>query len=290
MTVRPQKVLVTGASGFVGRHLVSALLARGVAVRAVSRNIETARAMPWFEAVDYVAADVHAAELDCGALTEGVDAIAHLAWPGLPNYQALFHFEHNLPADYRFLKGVVEAGVQQVLVSGTCFEYGLQSGPLSEQTPAQPNTPYGLAKNTLRLFLQALQRERPFTLQWARLFYLHGSGQNPNSLLASLDRAIDAGDRQFDMSAGEQLRDYLAIEQAAALLAELLARPELAGVINCCSGQPIAVRTLVERRVRQRQSPIALNLGHYPYSAHEPMAFWGVAERLRQLPGADHAA
>ena len=286
----PMTVLVTGATGFVGRHLISALLAKGFKVRAVSRNIVAARAMPWFDEVEFVAADIHTPDLDVESLADSIDAIAHLAWAGLPNYQALFHFERNLPLDYAFLKRVIEAGVSQVLVTGTCFEYGLQSGPLSEAMAAQPCTPYGLAKHTLRLFLEALQREHAFTLQWVRLFYLHGEGQNPNSLLASLDRAIDAGDTQFNMSKGDQLRDYLDIRQAASRLASLIARRDVDGVINCCSGQPVSVRALVEQRVRERQSSIVLNLGHYGYSVHEPMAFWGVAQRISQLTGEEHAA
>ncbi|WP_448723386.1 NAD-dependent epimerase/dehydratase family protein [Pseudomonas farris] len=284
------KVLVTGATGFVGRHLVEALLARGCEVRAVARDAETAAQLPWINAVEFVAADIHTADLDLGALTDGVDALAHLAWPGLPNYQALFHFEHNLMADYCFIKSVVAAGVKQILVTGTCFEYGMQSGPLSEQTEARPSNPYGLAKNTLRLFLENLQRQQPFTLQWARLFYLHGEGQNPNSLLAALDRAIEAGDDSFNMSAGEQLRDYLAINTAAGYLAAILQQREFDGVINCSSGQPISVRALVEQRLRERGASIDLSLGHYPYPTHEPMAFWGVADRLQQLLGAEHEA
>ena len=284
------KVLVTGATGFVGRHVVQALLARGCEVRAVARNAETAADLSWINAVEFIAADIHAPTLNIQALTDGVDAVVHLAWPGLPNYQALFHFEHNLMADYRFIKSAVEAGVSQVLVTGTCFEYGLQSGPLSEQTAAQPSNPYGLAKNTLRVFLQNLQQAQPFTLQWARLFYLHGEGQNPNSLLAALDRAIDAGDDSFNMSAGEQLRDYLAIETAAGYLAAILQQRKFDGVINCASGQPISVRALVEQRLQARGSSIRLNLGHYPYPTHEPMAFWGVTDRLQQLLGAEHEA
>ena len=280
------KVLVTGASGFVGRHLVAALLGRGCEVRAVARNAETAARMPWINAVEFVAADLHAADLDVGALADGIDALAHLAWPGLPNYQGLVHFEQNLMADYRFIKGTVEAGVSQVLVTGTCFEYGQQSGPLSEQAAAQPSNPYGLAKNTLRLFLQSLQQVQPFTLQWARLFYLHGEGQNPHSLLAALDRAIEAGDETFNMSAGEQLRDYLAIETAAGYLAAILQQRHFDGVINCASGQPVSVRSLVEQRLRERGAAIRLNLGHYPYATHEPMAFWAVTDRLQQLLGA----
>lgn len=279
------KFLITGATGFVGRHLVAALLARGCEVRAVARNAETAQGMPWINDVEFVSADIHAAELDVVALTDGVDALAHLAWPGLPNYRALFHFEHNLMADYRFIKSVVEAGVKQVLVTGTCFEYGMQSGPLSEQTEAQPANPYGLAKHTLHLFLQNLQQAQPFTLQWARLFYLHGEGQNPNSLLAALDRAIDAGDASFNMSAGEQLRDFLPIETAAGYLAAIAQQREFNGVINCASGQPVSVRALVEQRLRVRGAALHLNLGHYPYPSHEPLAFWAVTERLQQLLG-----
>ncbi|UST65570.1 NAD(P)-dependent oxidoreductase [Pseudomonas moraviensis] len=277
------KVLVTGATGFVGRHLVAALLERGCEIRAVARNAETARSMPWIDDVEFVSADIHAADLNVVALTEGIDALVHLAWPGLPNYRALFHFEHNLMADYRFIKSAVEAGVQQVLVTGTCFEYGMQSGPLSESTEPRPSNPYGLAKHTLHLFLQNLQQERPFTLQWARLFYLHGEGQNPNSLLAALDRAIDSGEPTFNMSAGEQLRDFLAIETAASHLAAILHQRDFAGVVNCASGQPVSVRALVEQRLRERGAALDLNLGHYPYPTHEPMAFWAVVERLQQL-------
>ncbi|WP_460090178.1 NAD-dependent epimerase/dehydratase family protein [Pseudomonas sp. S2_E02] len=279
------KVLVTGATGFVGRHLVAALLARGCEIRAVARNAETAQGMPWINDVEFVSADIHAADLDFAALTAGIDALAHLAWPGLPNYRALFHFEHNLMADYRFIKSAVEAGVQQVLVTGTCFEYGMQSGPLSESSAPQPSNPYGLAKHTLHLFLQNLQQELPFTLQWARLFYLHGEGQNPNSLLAALDRAIDTGEASFNMSAGDQLRDFLPIENAAGYLAAILQRHDFDGVINCASGQPVSVRSLVEQRLRERGATLNLNLGHYPYPTHEPLAFWAVTERLQQLLG-----
>jgi len=278
-------VLVTGASGFVGRHLVGALLARGHRVRAVGRRVETARAMPWFDQVEFVGADIHDPQLNVGALCEGIDALVHLAWPGLPNYQGLFHFEHNLMADYGFIQRVVQAGVTQVQVAGTCLEYGLQDGALSESRVCQPGNPYGLAKHSLRLFLESLARQQPFTLQWVRLFYLFGEGQNPNSLLAALDRAIDAGQPCFDMSGGEQLRDFLPIETAAGYLAGLLERADFNGVGNFRSGQPLAVRTLVEAHIATRGPQTSLNRGHYVYPAHEPMAFWGDARRLRALLG-----
>lgn len=280
------KVLVTGATGFVGRHLVAELLARGHQVRAVARRQEPACALPWFEQVEFVSADIHDPQLAVGALCEGIDALVHLAWPGLPNYQGLFHLEHNLMADYGFIRRAVEAGVSQVQVTGTCFEYGLQDGALNEALNCQPANPYGLAKHSLQQFLQSLARQLPFNLQWVRLFYLYGEGQNPNSLLAALDRAIDAGQTCFDMSGGEQLRDFLPVQAVVANLAGLLGLRDFTGVVNCCSGRPISVRNLVEAHIASRGAKIALNLGHYPYPAHEPMAFWGDARQLRALLGA----
>nr|WP_314615804.1 NAD-dependent epimerase/dehydratase family protein [uncultured Pseudomonas sp.] len=277
-------VLVTGATGFVGRHLVAELLARGWQVRALARDAERARSLPWFDQVQFVAGDLQLASAEqVAGWVEGIDTLAHLAWPGLPNYQALFHLEQNLMADYRFIKHALQGGVGQVLVTGTCFEYGMQSGPLDEQCPALPANPYGLAKHSLHQFLQALQRQHPFTLQWARLFYLHGEGQNPKSLLAALDRAIDSGASVFDMSAGEQLRDFQPITEAARQLAGLLQCSDFSGVVNCASGRPVAVRSLVEQRLRERGADLHLNLGHYPYPTHEPMAFWAATDRLQRL-------
>lgn len=277
------KLLVTGGTGFIGQHVLRALLAAGHTVRAIARDPASARSLAGLAQVQWVQADLDDPALDIPPLVEGVEQLVHLAWQNLPNYQAAFHYEHNLFAHYRFIKAVVQAGVERVAVAGTCFEYGQHEGALSESTPAQPVTAYGLAKSSLLGFLQALQRERPFALQWWRLFYLHGQGQNPNSLLASLDRAIDAGERQFRMSPGDQLRDYLPVTEAAAYLARLLAVPGNHGVINCCSGTPISLRALVEQRLRERQASLELVLGHYPYAAHEPLAFWGNPTRLRAL-------
>jgi dTDP-6-deoxy-L-talose 4-dehydrogenase (NAD+) len=241
--------------------------------------------LPWSDSVAFVPCDVQNEAFDPVALAGVPDVLVHLAWPGLPHYRGLFHFERNLPAAYRFISRMVAAGTQQVLVAGTCFEYGMQNGPLSEEMPAQPVNPYGVAKNSLRLFLQGLQALQPFVMQWARLFYLYGQGQNPGSVLAQLDRAIDAGERQFDMSGGEQLRDYLAVDEAAGYLTALIESSGFNGIVNCCSGRPISIRRLVEDRIAQRGATIALNLGHFPYPDYEPFAFWGTRRRLDDLIG-----
>jgi dTDP-6-deoxy-L-talose 4-dehydrogenase (NAD+) len=203
------------------------------------------------------------------------DVLIHLAWDGLPNYHSLHHFESELPKHYHFLKQLIEAGLPSIVVAGTCFEYGMQSGGLSTELRPQPSNAYAYAKNALYQQLRFLQGKQNFSLAWARLFYLYGQGQAASSLYSLFQQAVTRGDKVFNMSGGEQLRDFLPIETAVQQLVDL-ALQHHNGTVNICSGQPISVRRLVEQWRSEKNSDIELNLGYYPYPDYEPMAFWGL--------------
>lgn len=269
------KVLVTGATGFVGQHVIPQLLSEGHFVTAVARNKTKARTFDWYEHVHFIACDIYQIRENAFQFFGSPDVIMHLAWDGLPNYTELFHFERNLFADYQFIKSLLDGGLSHLMITGTCLEYGIKNGCLSEDMPSSPVTSYALAKDTLRKFLEFLLHKKNVIFQWARLFYLYGEGQNPNSLIAQLERAIDMGDSVFNMSGGEQLRDYLPIEDASAKLVKLINNPQCTGIVNICSGEPISIRRLVEQHLRRRNANLRLNIGHYPYPDYEPMAFWG---------------
>lgn len=279
------KVLVTGATGFVGRHVISRLLSENCEVIATSTNSESAAGFPWFRQVEFIPYRIkpEGENLDLFAHFNKPDVMLHLAWQGLPNYKATFHFEQNLFPQYLFLKNLIQHGLRSLTVTGTCFEYGMQSGCLLEDGPTQPSNPYGLAKESLHRFLQALQTEHNFSLKWARLFYMYGEGQNPNSLLPLLDKAIRDRAPSFNMSGGEQLRDYLPIDKVAHYLCRIALQDTVEGPINCCSGQPVSVRRLVEDYLLKINATIHLNLGYYPYPDYEPMAFWGDNRKLIHL-------
>jgi dTDP-6-deoxy-L-talose 4-dehydrogenase (NAD+) len=215
--------------------------------------------------------------------------VVHLAWNGLPNYRSLHHFETELPAQYRFLRGLIDDGLSRLVVAGTCYEYGMQSGALDETMAGLPTNPYALAKLTLHKQLEFLKGQAPFALTWARLFYAYGEGQAPSSIYSLLRAAVARGDARFPMSAGEQLRDFLPIETIAGHLATLARQGGDVGIVNICSGQPISIRGLVERWLADHGWSIALDLGHYPYPDYEPLAFWGSAAKLLALTSpADH--
>jgi dTDP-6-deoxy-L-talose 4-dehydrogenase (NAD+) len=272
------KVAVTGAAGFIGRHVVAQLEKRGNSPTLVCRP---GSPMPEGLSSNHVVAmDIANAPVDAYDRLGRPEILIHLAWGGLPNYSSPHHLEEELPAHRSFLQGLLDAGLGGLTVAGTCLEYGMQSGALREEMPTAPVMAYGKAKDALRTELERLRRSRPFNLTWARLFYLHGEGQAPGSLLPQLEGAIARGDAAFNMSGGEQLRDYLPVDEAAAYLVALALNGRDNGVVNVCSGQPISVRELVMGVVARHGSSIELNLGHFPYPDYEPMAFWGDRSKL----------
>lgn len=276
------KIAVTGASGFIGRHVLQVLSMRaGIEVIAASRSPTQTAAFP--DGIRHVALDVAAPSLDDYDRLGRPDVVIHLAWSGLPNYRSLHHFETELPRQYGFLRSLIQSGLQSLLVTGTCYEYGMTNGELLESLEVEPGNPYAYAKTALRQQLQFLRSTHSFDLTWARLFYMYGNGQPATSLYTQLAAAVARGDSSFGMSGGEQLRDYLPVEDVASCIVELALRNPDAGVVNVCSGQPISVRTLVERLMARNGWSIDLDLGKYPYPDYEPFAFWGSARKLRSL-------
>jgi nucleoside-diphosphate-sugar epimerase len=267
------KVAVTGASGFIGQHVLVELERRSVLATVVLRP--SLFAPPSLNKHPAVWMDLHNPPPQAFELMGSPDVLIHLAWGGLPNYESLQHFEQELPAQYRFLKGLVESGLKNLIVAGTCFEYGMQHGPLREDMETRPTNPYGFAKDILRRQIEYLKTNQSFALTWARLFYLYGDGQAEHCLLPQLKRAAKRGDKVFNMSGGEQLRDYLPITEVAKYLVSLAMGNRDNGIVNISSGKPISVGKLVEGWIKENDWSIKLNLGYHPYSDYEPMAFWG---------------
>lgn len=279
-------VLVTGATGFLGNLVIEQLLNDGIEVVATSRSKEKAQLFQWYSKVTYIPFDINSTTHFQGNLFHHFHSptqLIHLAWEGLPNYNALSHFETNLYSSYYFLKRLIGEGLSDLTITGTCLEYGMQEGCLSETTPTNPSNPYAIAKDTLCKMLQTISLSNTINLKWLRLFYMYGKGQAPTSLFSQLETAIARNDNTFNMSGGEQTRDFLPVEKVVEIIVQLTFLNTNAGVVNCCSGKPQKVKDFVTQMINERSSSIKLNLGYYPYTSYEPMCFWGDTTKLNTL-------
>jgi dTDP-6-deoxy-L-talose 4-dehydrogenase (NAD+) len=268
-----KRVAITGASGFVGHHVLDELLKHNLEIVAVTRDASLLS--KYAHKLKVVEFDIANIENNLFDKLGSPDVLIHLAWGGLPNYKSLHHYETELPNQYNFLKNMIQGGLTSVLITGTCFEYGMQSGMLSADVETKPNNPYGYAKDALRKQLEYLKAVKPFNLCWARLFYMYGENQSANSLYPKLIEAVKRGDKVFNMSGGQQLRDYLPVKEVARKIVNFALAQYEVGLVNICSGQPISVREQVEKWLIENNWKINLNLGYYPYPDYEPMEFWG---------------
>jgi dTDP-6-deoxy-L-talose 4-dehydrogenase (NAD+) len=280
-----KKILVTGASGFIGNYVITELLKANFQVIATSSNYLTVVNKPWKEQVEYISFNFkdYSADTNYYSFFGEPDILIHLAWEGLPNYKALFHFEDNLPTHYSFLKNMITNGLEDLTVTGTCFEYGFAEGCLSEDMKANPANAYAIAKDSLQKFLSQLESFHPFSFKWIRLFYMYGKGQSPKSLFSQLDKAIEEGQKMFNMSGGEQIRDYLPVEQVAKYIRAIATQQAVTGIINCCSEQPVKLKEMVIKYLRDKKAGISISFGYYPYLDYEPMEFWGDNSKLKTI-------
>jgi dTDP-6-deoxy-L-talose 4-dehydrogenase (NAD+) len=284
-----KKILITGATGFIGQNVVKYLLGRpqGLSQQIITTSIESKeeaiRKFSLLKETNYIQKDLNDREKNYFSFFQKPDAVIHLSWEGLPNYNELFHIERNLPNNYFFIKNMIINGLKDVSIAGTCFEYGLQEGILSEDTPTKPSIQYGLAKDTLLKFVESLHKYYDFDLKWVRIFYPYGDGQSPKSLWSQMQNAILNKQDVFNMSKGDQLRDYLPVKKVAEYISKIAMQNNVTGAINCCSGTPVSVKQFVENFFAEHNYNIKLNLGYYPYPDYEPHAFWGNTTKLETI-------
>ena len=209
--------------------------------------------------------------------------LIHLAWEGLPNYDSDFHYKTNLWNDFEFISNMINNGLKSLTISGTCFEYGLDSGCLNEHDSVIPVTAYGIAKNMLRQLLSEYISNKNISFHWIRLFYIFGENNTKSKLLSQLKHSIDSNFPQFNMSPGDQLIDYLHISQIAEHISKIALQDNVTGIINCCSGKPIMLKTFIKNWLEDQNVSMKLNLGHYPYSEYESKKAWGSTKKLNRI-------
>jgi nucleoside-diphosphate-sugar epimerase len=273
-------VLVTGASGCLGRHVVPLLVERGWDVHGLARR-EAPRDL---ETVTWHRADL----LDPAQLGRAVAALRashllHLAWYIAPGRWAASpeNFEW-VTASLALVRAFHDAGGERVVTAGSCLEYDWSYGFCSEaRTPCAPRTAYGLCKHTLERLTSAFcDATGSMTSAWGRIFFLYGPHEHPDRLVASVIRSILAGE-PARASHGRQVRDYTFVGDIAEAFVELLER-DVTGAVNIASGMPVALKDIVEQIGRMMGRPDLIRLGAIPPAPTDVPVVLADTERMSE--------
>lgn len=241
-------VLLTGATGFVGRQILRALRHKDIGIRLVVREGK-------YDQIDYieniesivVVRDLFAeAQSFWEKVCHGVDMVIHAAWYVEPGkYLQSSKNLDCLSGTLRLAKACVQIGVRRFIGLGTCFEYDISKGYLSVNTPLKPSTLYAAAKAAT--FFSLSQYFSMFDIEfcWCRLFYLYGENEDDRRLVPYLRKQLAAGEIA-ELTSGSQIRDFINVKDAGRMIVQTALSKQV-GAVNICSGIPITVRQLAEQ-------------------------------------------
>jgi nucleoside-diphosphate-sugar epimerase len=271
------RVLLTGATGFVGRHALTALSDAGHEVHALARRRGAdAPGVIWHE-VDLLAGCEIVGEIE-------PEILVHLAW--YAEHGSFWSSPENVrwvQASLALLRAFAAAGGRRAVMAGTCAEYEWSREVYREDAPLAPATLYGAAKHGLHTVAAAYAEQAGLSLAWGRLFFLYGPHEDPRRFVPSIIVPLLRGE-PAQMTAGNQRRDFLHTSDAGAAFAAL-AGSELEGAINVASGEAVELREIAERIAERTGRRELLQIGARPTPAGEPPALLADVGRLRDQIG-----
>jgi nucleoside-diphosphate-sugar epimerase len=280
------KVLLTGATGFIGSHLARLLVASGVQVTAVIKpSTQVSRIDDLIGAIKIIPCDVgDRAYLEPRLRQDVPDVCIHLAWHGWSGPSLTAHDNLvSMAAGLELLRTLVEVRCPRFVGVGTCFEYDPVPAATSETSPVKPQDLYGVCKHELSVVAQALKPITNMSVAWARVFLVYGPSDDERRLVPSLVRSLIRGE-PAKMTLGEQVRDVVHVEDAASAI-WAIARSDHIGPVNVASGVPVRVVDIAQEIAGIVGRSELLQVGALPYRALEPPVLVADTTLLREKIG-----
>ncbi|MBS0603529.1 MAG: NAD-dependent epimerase/dehydratase [Verrucomicrobia bacterium] len=274
-----KKVLVTGATGFIGRHCISLLKMRGYEVYAISsKNTRSAS-----NDAHWIQFDLLGSGSFKNLLTEiNPSHLLHLAW--VTEHGKFWRSRENLnwlKASIDLLQEFALQGGKRAVLSGTCAEYDWNAQEFIEgETACRPHTLYGSSKLSLCLILEALAKEMGFSQAWGRIFYLYGPHEHPNRFVPSVIRGL-LQKTPIPCSHGRQIRDFLHVQDVADAFVAIL-DSDAQGVINIGSGVGVSLKEVIHKITERLGGKEMVQLGVLPVPSNDPASLIPNTTRLRE--------
>ena len=276
-----KRVLLTGAGGYIGRHMPKDLIARGYEVHAISRDAPEDPANIIWHSTDLL--DTSATR----SLLEKIGAthLMHLAWVTEPG--VYLHSSQNkawLGASKSLLESFVEYGGHRAVLTGTCAEYDWTNGHCVENvTPLRAKSLYAETKLAFRDAAYKLTETRELSVAWARVFFSFGPHERAERLVPAVIHALLAGERAKCVD-GSLIRDFMYVPDIASAMVAVL-DAGFCGDINIASGKPLTLEDLITRIAGKLDAADRVDFGHYPRRPDDPQKITAAVSHLTEEIG-----
>lgn len=270
-------VLVTGAGGYIGRHVIKHLLNLGARVVACDLHTDDIDGR-----AERISADVFSGSKTIFQELGSPDVCLHMAWRDGFQHNADSHMEC-LSKHYEFIRNMTDGGLGQIAVMGTMHEIGYYEGEVDENTPCNPISMYGIAKDALRRSSFQMLKNTNVVWQWLRAYYIYGDDEKNHSIFAKLLQAEMEGKTEFPFNKGKNKYDFVKVEDLAEMIAACVMQTEITGIINCCTGKPVSLADQVEGFLREHHCKIKLAYGKFPDRPYDSPAIWGDCTKIRKI-------
>ncbi len=271
------KILITGANGYVGTHLVKACCDAGYNV--IATDINSSNVDP---RVVYIQYDIKKINSSLYELFQRPNTCIHLAWSDNFNHDSISHI-NNLTFHFQFLTTLIDQGLTHLAVAGSFREYGNIEGCAYEEIVTIPNNFYSLAKIALKDALNIYLKDKNTCFQWLRFFTIYGNDHQNNSLFSKILRWEKEGRETFPFTDGSEAYDYIHIDDLTKQIMAIILQQDIQGIINCCSGYPIKIKTKVEEFLNMNKLQIKPKYGAFPKRSYDSNTIFGDNTKIQQI-------
>ena len=276
---RRKKILVTGANGYIGRHVLK-YLSQNPGNEIIAVDITDNNSL---NNVNYIKFDFLNSEkeniyeyLNCP------DIVIHLAWKDSFNHKSESHLKF-LNNHFMFIKTMIDSGCESISVMGSMHEIGYLEGEINSDTPCNPISFYGIAKNALRQACLLYTEDKNVSFKWLRGFYITGDDEVSNSVFSKILKAEKDGKAFFPLNSGENMYDFTDINTLSEQIVKASLQNNINGIINCCSGKPVSLKNKVENFIKENKLKIRPQYGVYPSRKYDSPCIYGNPDLINKI-------
>jgi len=272
------KIAIIGGTGFIGQSLIKHLHKKKIRIIATynsNKPIKTEFSTAWKKL------DIRKNKKNYLKYLGNPDIVLNLAWPDIPNYRLKRHFK-TFYYQKKFNHNLIKNGLKNLIVLGTCYEYGKINGKISEKVTEKPTTPYAASKLKLLRSILDFKKNNYFKFTWLRPFFVYGDNKKRRNLF-SLIKEIDKNKIEKLQVCGNLIRDFISIKLLCSIIFNIIMLNKDLGILNLCSGKGTTVKKFIKNNLKNKKNLKKIDMNAKNPNNFEPNYFWGDNSKLKKI-------